>query len=161
MLEFGKRILCLGFGSVAQCTLPILFKHLRVPPQNVTVMDFEDCSKLMKPWTDQGVHFVRDRIALGGSRPRAGQIPVGRRCADRPGLEHRLLRDRRVVPRPRRPLYQHLGRSLGPPTTALSTNIPRKRTAVLAAHARAQDACRLDRARTERPCSKTRARTRG
>jgi homospermidine synthase len=62
MLAFGKRILCLGFGSVAQCTLPILFKHLRVPPQNVTVMDFEDCTKLMRPWTEQGVTFVRDRI---------------------------------------------------------------------------------------------------
>ena len=31
MLEFGKRILFVGFGAVAQCTLPILVKHIKVP----------------------------------------------------------------------------------------------------------------------------------
>ncbi|HWC89201.1 MAG TPA: saccharopine dehydrogenase NADP-binding domain-containing protein, partial [Pirellulales bacterium] len=82
MLAFGKRILCLGFGSVAQCTLPVLFKHLRVPPQNVTVMDFEDCTKLMRPWTEQGVTFVRDRItpenlgSLLGKHLSAGDVLI-------------------------------------------------------------------------------------
>ena len=32
----------LGYGAVAQCTLPILHKHIAIPPQNITVMDFED-----------------------------------------------------------------------------------------------------------------------
>ena len=27
---------------MAECTLPILFKHIKVPAKNVTVMDFED-----------------------------------------------------------------------------------------------------------------------
>ena len=31
MVAFGKRVLFVGFGSVAQCTLPILVKHLQVP----------------------------------------------------------------------------------------------------------------------------------
>jgi homospermidine synthase len=62
MIEFNRRVLLLGFGSVAQCTLPILVKHLKVPYQNITVMDFEDCTRLMKPWVEQGVHFVRQRI---------------------------------------------------------------------------------------------------
>ena len=42
MVEFGKRILFVGYGAVAQCTLPILVKHIKVRPKNITVMDFED-----------------------------------------------------------------------------------------------------------------------
>ena len=42
MVEHKQRILMVGFGSVAQCTLPILLKHIDVPPQNITVIDFED-----------------------------------------------------------------------------------------------------------------------
>lgn len=63
MLEFNKRVLVLGFGGVAQCTLPILLKHVKVAPSNITVIDFEDQSQLLKQWTDQGVKFVRDRVA--------------------------------------------------------------------------------------------------
>ncbi len=63
MVEFKKRILIVGFGSVAQCTLPILLKHLRVPPQNITVIDFEDQTALLAPWIAQGVRFDRERIA--------------------------------------------------------------------------------------------------
>ena len=62
MVEFGKKVLMVGFGSVAQCTLPILVKHLRVPLANITVMDFEDQTHLLKEWTAQGVRFVRDKI---------------------------------------------------------------------------------------------------
>lgn len=63
MMEFKKKILFVGYGAVAQCALPILFKHLKVSPKNVTVMDFEDQAKLLKPWTAKGVKFVRDRVA--------------------------------------------------------------------------------------------------
>ena len=62
MIEFHKRVLMLGYGAVAQCTLPILLKHFRIPPANITVVDFEDRSEALKPWTCQGVHFVRKRI---------------------------------------------------------------------------------------------------
>ena len=62
MVSFGKRVLFVGFGSVAQCALPILVKHLQIPLHNITVMDFEDQAKLLKPWTDQGVQFVREKI---------------------------------------------------------------------------------------------------
>jgi homospermidine synthase len=63
MIEFKKRVLFVGFGSVAQCALPILFKHLKVPFENVTVLDFEDRTPLLQPWLVQGVRFVRERIA--------------------------------------------------------------------------------------------------
>ena len=62
MVKFNKRILIVGYGSVSQCTLPILLKLIRVPPENVTVMDFEDKAKDIAPWVKKGVHFVRKRV---------------------------------------------------------------------------------------------------
>jgi len=62
MIECHRKILCVGYGSVAQCTLPILLKLIKVPPRNVTVMDFEDVAGKIRPWTAKGVRFVRDRI---------------------------------------------------------------------------------------------------
>ncbi len=62
MIEFRKRVLFVGYGAVAECTLPILFRYLRVQPRQITVMDFEDRAAKLKPWTTRGVHFVRARI---------------------------------------------------------------------------------------------------
>jgi homospermidine synthase len=62
MVEFGKRILFVGYGAVAQCTLPILMKHMKVSPKNVTVMDFEDRRKVLAPWTKRGVAFVQKKV---------------------------------------------------------------------------------------------------
>lgn len=62
MVEFKNKILFIGFGAVAECTLPILFKHIKVPARNVTVMDFEDREAKLRKWTAKGVTFVRDRV---------------------------------------------------------------------------------------------------
>jgi len=62
MIEFKNKVLFVGYGAVAECTLPILFKHLKVPAKNVTVMDFENRAAKLKPWTSKGVRFVRDRV---------------------------------------------------------------------------------------------------
>ena len=62
MLTFNNKILFVGYGAVAECTLPILFKHLKVPAKNVTVMDFADRAEKLKKWTSKGVRFVRDRV---------------------------------------------------------------------------------------------------
>src|SRR5262249_40024757 len=62
MLDFKQRILFVGFGAVARCTLPILLRHVKVPPQSVTIMDFEVNEAALRRWTDQGVSFVNDRI---------------------------------------------------------------------------------------------------
>jgi len=62
MLDFSKRVLFLGYGAVAQCALPIFMRHFRIPPRNITVMDFEDRAEATAPWTVQGVRFVRQRI---------------------------------------------------------------------------------------------------
>ena len=62
MLDFPKRVLFLGYGAVAHCALPVFLRHIRIPPSNITVMDFEDRGDSLKPWIDQGVHWVRRRI---------------------------------------------------------------------------------------------------
>jgi len=63
MVNFPGNVLFVGYGSVAQCTLPIFVKHFRVPLTKITVMDFEDCAEMLTPWTSQGVHWVRGRIS--------------------------------------------------------------------------------------------------
>lgn len=62
MIEFGKRVLFVGYGAVAQCTLPILCKQVKVSPKNITVMDFVDQKQLLAPWLKKGVQFVKKRI---------------------------------------------------------------------------------------------------
>ena len=62
MLEFGKRVLFVGYGAVAQCTLPILLKHVHVPARNITILDFEDRHKELASWLKRGARFVQKRI---------------------------------------------------------------------------------------------------
>jgi len=63
VLPFDKKVLMLGYGAVAQCTLPILDRHIEIPAQNITVMDFEDRREVLEPWLARGVRFVRKRVA--------------------------------------------------------------------------------------------------
>jgi homospermidine synthase len=60
--KFNHKILIIGYGSVSQCTLPILLEKIDVNPKNVTVMDFEDKAAALKKFTDKGIRFVRERI---------------------------------------------------------------------------------------------------
>jgi homospermidine synthase len=82
MVQFGKRILFVGYGAVAQCTLPILMKHMKVSPKNVTVMDFEDRRKVLAPWLKKGVKFVKQKVTranmgkLLGKHLSAGDVLV-------------------------------------------------------------------------------------
>jgi homospermidine synthase len=59
---FSNKILIIGYGSVSQCTLPILMDKLDVPLENITLIDFEDKSKALKKYTDQGLRYVREKI---------------------------------------------------------------------------------------------------
>jgi homospermidine synthase len=63
MIDFGGKVLMMGFGAVARCTLPIFLKHIRVPPQNVTILDFDEASQAAaREWTALGIKFVKDRV---------------------------------------------------------------------------------------------------
>ncbi len=60
-VPFTGRILVLGCGSVAQCTLPLLLRHVCTPEQ-VTVMDFVDNRARIATEIAQGVTYVIDRV---------------------------------------------------------------------------------------------------
>lgn len=62
MISFNKRILITGFGVVAQATLPMLLKHVRVPLSNIAIIDFADVQEAVRPWIDKGVRFIRERV---------------------------------------------------------------------------------------------------
>lgn len=82
MKEFHGRILMVGYGAVAQCSLPILLKTLKVNLSQITVMDFEDRSAELAPYTAQGLKFVKDKVAennlasLLSSHATAGDILI-------------------------------------------------------------------------------------
>ncbi len=54
----------LGYGGVAQCTLPMLMRHIDIPANKITVMDMVDCkhSPLLREPLSQGVKFVQEQI---------------------------------------------------------------------------------------------------
>ena len=60
-VPFTGRILMLGCGSVAQCTLPLLLRHVCAPTQ-ITVMDFVDNRRRIAGEIAQGVTYVVDRV---------------------------------------------------------------------------------------------------
>jgi homospermidine synthase len=62
MVTFPNRVLLVGFGAVARCTLPILVKHLNIDPKRITAMDFDPDAAALKPWIEQGMTFLKDRV---------------------------------------------------------------------------------------------------
>ena len=61
-LEFRKKVLILGYGAVAKCTLPILLQHVKIPYDQITILDFEDKGAALAPWTAKGIRYFRRRI---------------------------------------------------------------------------------------------------
>jgi homospermidine synthase len=82
MLEYRNKVLFVGYGAVAQCALPILVKHIKVPARDITVMDFEDRRAALAPWLKRGVTFVRKCVtrdnmdALLGKYLEAGDLLI-------------------------------------------------------------------------------------
>lgn len=62
MLEFKKKILIIGFGSVGKCVLPVLLKHIDIPYKNITVVDFADKHTVIAPWVRKGVKYAQEKI---------------------------------------------------------------------------------------------------
>ena len=60
-VPFNGRILILGCGSVAQCTLPLLLRHVLTPSQ-IKVMDFVDNRARISDELAQGVTYIVDRV---------------------------------------------------------------------------------------------------
>ena len=62
MLTFSRRIVVVGFGAVARCTLPILLRHIHVDPKRITIMEFEPDEAALRPFLASGVNFVQARV---------------------------------------------------------------------------------------------------
>jgi homospermidine synthase len=60
--KISNQILIIGYGSVSQCTLPLLMDKINVPLENITIIDFQDKSKALKKYTDQGLRYVSEKI---------------------------------------------------------------------------------------------------
>ena len=63
MVSFPNRVVFVGFGAVARCTLPILVNHLNINPKRITTIDFDQNDEVLKPWIARGMTFVKDRVA--------------------------------------------------------------------------------------------------
>lgn len=57
-MEFKKKIVVLGCGSIAQCAIPLLIKHLNLNPAQITVIDFLDNSRKIP----SGINYVQTKI---------------------------------------------------------------------------------------------------
>jgi len=64
-MEFNNKVLLIGYGSVAKCTLPILLKHINIPYENITVIDFVDKREELKPWLEKGIKYFQVKITPG------------------------------------------------------------------------------------------------
>ena len=64
-MKFAGKILVIGYGSVSRCALPLIFKHIEVRPQNVTVMDFADLGDAaVASIREFGANYVKQKITI-------------------------------------------------------------------------------------------------
>ncbi|MFA7304040.1 MAG: saccharopine dehydrogenase NADP-binding domain-containing protein, partial [Methanoregula sp.] len=61
-LEFKNKVLIIGYGAVSKCTLPILLRHVTIPLENITIIDFKNKSPDLKAWTPRGLQFVKCKV---------------------------------------------------------------------------------------------------
>jgi homospermidine synthase len=57
-MKFDGRILVLGCGYVARCTIPLMLKHLDMPAEKINVLDMLDNRKYIKAALDKGVKYT-------------------------------------------------------------------------------------------------------
>ncbi len=62
MRRVPERVLVLGCGSVAQCTLPLIVRDLAIKPESVTVVDFADNRDRIESVLAVGVRYEFERI---------------------------------------------------------------------------------------------------
>ena len=63
MAKFDGKLLVIGLGGVARCTVPLLLKHFEMDPKNMTVIDFNpETAEAAKDVTARGANFVQEKI---------------------------------------------------------------------------------------------------
>src|SRR5579862_7548407 len=72
MVQFANRVLFVGFGAVARCTLPIFIKRLSVDPKRITIIDALRIAWLRLPAAIAHPHHDRRNHRRRGYSGRAG-----------------------------------------------------------------------------------------
>jgi homospermidine synthase len=60
-VAFGGRMVMIGFGSIGQGVLPLIFRHIDIKPEQITIISAEDRGGL-KETKRFGVTFIRKRL---------------------------------------------------------------------------------------------------
>ena len=56
-MKFNGKMLILGCGFVARCTIPLILKHIELAPQNITVIDMKDERSSITDAIRKGVNY--------------------------------------------------------------------------------------------------------
>ena len=59
-VEFPGRIVFVGFGSIGQGVLPLVLRHIGIPPERITIVTAED--KGNEEAAKYGIKFVKERL---------------------------------------------------------------------------------------------------
>ena len=71
---FKGRLLMLGCGSVGQCTLPMVCRHIDMPANRITVMDFADVRPKIQESLQAGVQFKQARLTEANYKKVLGEL---------------------------------------------------------------------------------------
>jgi homospermidine synthase len=71
--RFPGRVLVLGLGSVARCTLPLLFADVNAAPSQYTVIDFGDVGVDARWVADHGAVFEAEKVTEDNYRDLLGR----------------------------------------------------------------------------------------
>lgn len=61
-MKFDGKLLVIGCGSVSQCAIPLILKHIEMPAKKITIMDFVDNRSRIKDALDKGVNYTMERV---------------------------------------------------------------------------------------------------
>src|SRR5580692_10610185 len=71
---FHGRLLMLGCGSVGQCTLPLVRRHVDMPANRIAVLDFEDVRAGIEDSLQAGVVFRQTRLTQDNYRSTLSEL---------------------------------------------------------------------------------------
>lgn len=75
LADFGANgsILLIGYGSVGQAILPLLLRHIKIKPENITVLERDDHTELFESrHSGSGVNYVIDEITSTNYQQKLG-----------------------------------------------------------------------------------------
>src|ERR1700742_2430982 len=66
-VAFGGRMVMIGFGSIGQGVLPLIFRHIDIKPEQITIISADDRGGL-KETKRFGVTFIKKRLTRDNLR---------------------------------------------------------------------------------------------